>query len=135
MMLQVIGLILWLMGLVFSVQVLLEMGIPEVWAWLGGAVLQGLFTLSQSLVVGGKIDKLKDRQKQLGYGMFVGCILLDVAANIIGIYLLIENNVVVTNSSLFGWGNEGVVRFLLSIFLGILIASVPEILYKLGSER
>jgi hypothetical protein len=131
---NVIAFIIWLVGSYNTVVLLEELGVSKenYTSLYAGVVTQLIFTYCQSVIwFEMNLSKL-DKEKIIQYILFGFLVLIDIAANVGGIIIYV-NNISATSAyqALFGAEpiNAGLIRFI-AILVGTMIAIAPEAIYR-----
>jgi hypothetical protein len=131
---NVIAFIIWVVGSYNTVVLLEELGVStESYTSLyAGVVTQFIFTYCQSVIwFEMNLSKL-DKEKIIQYILFGFLVLIDIAANVGGIIIYV-NNISATSAYQALFGTEpisaGLIRFI-AILVGTIIAIAPEAIYR-----
>jgi hypothetical protein len=131
---NVIAFIIWIVGTYNTVVLLEELGVSKesYTSLYAGVVTQLILTYSQSVIwFEMNLSKL-DKEKIIQYILFGFLVLIDIAANVGGIIIYV-NNISATSAYQALFGSEpisaGLIRFI-AILVGTMIAIAPEAIHR-----
>jgi hypothetical protein len=131
---NVIAFIIWIVGSYNTVVLLEELGVSKenYTSLYAGVITQLILTYSQSVIwFEMNLSKL-DKEKIIQYILFGFLVLIDIAANVGGIIIYV-NNISATSAYQALVGTEpisaGLIRFI-AILVGTMIAIAPEAIHR-----